>query len=148
MKAIGREREFAAIGGLASFGEESLNLYRRMAAHVDKIMKGTPSSRSRSNKRRNLNWSLIKNGQSSRPHRRQRQQRLVASTRAGYVEGKYTAVHARCVTRIIKLAPRHAAARTRATAKMGFPDPAVSTGFVHQLLSALPNIVDAACGCA
>jgi len=27
---------------------------------------------------------------------------------------------------------------------MGFPDPAVSTGFVHQLLSALPNIVDAA----
>ena len=31
---------------------------------------------------------------------------------------------------------------------MGFPDPAVSTGFVHQLLSALPNIVDAACGCA
>src|SRR5215203_3492643 len=35
-----------------------------------------------------------------------------------------------------------------ATAKMGFPDPAVSTGFVHQLLSALPNIVDAACGCA
>jgi hypothetical protein len=28
---------------------------------------------------------------------------------------------------------------------MGFPDPAVSTGFVHQLLSALPNIVDAAC---
>jgi hypothetical protein len=26
---------------------------------------------------------------------------------------------------------------------MGFPDPAVSTGFVHQLLSALPNIVDA-----
>jgi putative ABC transport system substrate-binding protein len=42
MKAIGREREFAAIGGLASFGEESLNLYRRMAAHVDKILKGTP----------------------------------------------------------------------------------------------------------
>jgi putative tryptophan/tyrosine transport system substrate-binding protein len=41
MKAIGREREFAAIGGLASFGEESLNLYRRMAAHVDKILKGT-----------------------------------------------------------------------------------------------------------
>jgi hypothetical protein len=31
---------------------------------------------------------------------------------------------------------------------MGFPDPAVSTGFVHYLLSALPNIVDAACGCA
>src|SRR3954465_2964003 len=31
---------------------------------------------------------------------------------------------------------------------MGFPDPAVSTRFVHQLLSALPNIVDAACGCA
>jgi hypothetical protein len=31
---------------------------------------------------------------------------------------------------------------------MGFPDPAVSTGFVHQLLSALPNIVDAAFGCA
>src|SRR3954468_20128956 len=31
---------------------------------------------------------------------------------------------------------------------MGFPDSAVSTGFVHQLLSALPNIVDAACGCA
>src|ERR671916_2612326 len=31
---------------------------------------------------------------------------------------------------------------------MGFPDPAVSTGFVHQLLSALPNIIDAACGCA
>jgi len=27
---------------------------------------------------------------------------------------------------------------------MGFPDPAVSTGFVHQLLSALPNFVDAA----
>jgi putative tryptophan/tyrosine transport system substrate-binding protein len=42
MKAIGREREFAAIGGLASFGEESLNLYRRMAAHDDKILKGTP----------------------------------------------------------------------------------------------------------
>src|SRR4051812_24212532 len=41
MKAIGREREFAAIGGLASFGEESVNLYRRMAAHVDKILKGT-----------------------------------------------------------------------------------------------------------
>jgi len=29
---------------------------------------------------------------------------------------------------------------------MGFPDPAVSTGFVHQLLSALPNLVDAASG--
>jgi putative ABC transport system substrate-binding protein len=42
MKAVGREREFAAIGGLASFGEESLNLYRRMAAHVDKILRGTP----------------------------------------------------------------------------------------------------------
>jgi putative tryptophan/tyrosine transport system substrate-binding protein len=42
MKAIGREREFAAIGGLASFGEESLTLYRRMASHVDKILKGTP----------------------------------------------------------------------------------------------------------
>jgi len=27
---------------------------------------------------------------------------------------------------------------------MGFPDPAVSTGFVHQLLSALLNIVGAA----
>jgi hypothetical protein len=27
---------------------------------------------------------------------------------------------------------------------MGFPDPAVSTGFVHQLLSALPNFVSAA----
>jgi hypothetical protein len=27
---------------------------------------------------------------------------------------------------------------------MGSPDPAVSTGFVHQLLSALPNIVSAA----
>jgi hypothetical protein len=26
---------------------------------------------------------------------------------------------------------------------MGFPDPAVSTGFVHQLLSALPNLGDA-----
>jgi hypothetical protein len=26
----------------------------------------------------------------------------------------------------------------------GFPNPAVSTGFVHQLLSALPNIVGAA----
>jgi hypothetical protein len=26
---------------------------------------------------------------------------------------------------------------------MGFPDPAVSTGFVHQLLSALPNLSDA-----
>jgi hypothetical protein len=32
---------------------------------------------------------------------------------------------------------------SRCTAQMGFPDPAVSTGFVHQLLSALPNIVDA-----
>src|SRR5689334_3102185 len=33
-------------------------------------------------------------------------------------------------------------ARTRsASAKMGFPDPAVSTGLVHQLLSALPNII-------
>jgi hypothetical protein len=29
---------------------------------------------------------------------------------------------------------------------MGFPDPAVSTGFVHQLLSALPNIVGTAFG--
>jgi hypothetical protein len=27
---------------------------------------------------------------------------------------------------------------------VGSPDPAVSTGFVHQLLSALPNIVGAA----
>jgi hypothetical protein len=27
---------------------------------------------------------------------------------------------------------------------MGFPDPAVSTGFVHQLLIALPNLVCAA----
>ena len=36
-------------------------------------------------------------------------------------------------------------ARTRsAPAKLGFPDPAVSTGFVHQLLSALSNIVGAA----
>jgi hypothetical protein len=36
-------------------------------------------------------------------------------------------------------------ARTRgAPAKVGSPDPAVSTGFVHQLLSALPNIVGAA----
>ena len=35
-------------------------------------------------------------------------------------------------------------ARTRgAPAKKGFPDPAVSTGFVHQLLSALPNFGDA-----
>ena len=35
-------------------------------------------------------------------------------------------------------------ARTRgAPAKMGFPDPAASTDFVHQLLSALPNIVGA-----
>ena len=42
MKAIGREREFAAIGGLASFGEEQLDLYLRMAAHVDKILKGAP----------------------------------------------------------------------------------------------------------
>ncbi|WIW90254.1 hypothetical protein K3M67_19600 (plasmid) [Sphingobium sp. V4] len=25
---------------------------------------------------------------------------------------------------------------------MGFPDPAVSTDFMHQLLSAIPNIVD------
>lgn len=34
--------------------------------------------------------------------------------------------------------------RTRgAPAKMGSPDPAVSTGFVHQLLSALPNLGDA-----
>src|SRR3546814_2894464 len=40
-------------------------------------------------------------------------------------------------------------ARTRgAPAKMGFPDPAVSTGFVHQLLSALPNIVSVASACA
>jgi hypothetical protein len=31
---------------------------------------------------------------------------------------------------------------------MGFPDPAVSTGFVHQLLSALPNIFSAAVRCA
>jgi hypothetical protein len=31
---------------------------------------------------------------------------------------------------------------------MGFPDPAVSTGFVHQLLSALSNIVGAAGSCA
>ncbi|WP_231734702.1 hypothetical protein, partial [Sphingopyxis sp. H100] len=37
--------------------------------------------------------------------------------------------------------------RTRgAPAKMGFPDPAVSTGFVHQLLSALPNLGDAMIG--
>ena len=37
--------------------------------------------------------------------------------------------------------------RTRgAPAKMGFPDPAVSTGFVHQLLSALPNLGDAMFG--
>ena len=42
MKAIGREREFAVIGGLASFGEEQLDLYLRMAAHVDKILKGAP----------------------------------------------------------------------------------------------------------
>jgi len=35
-------------------------------------------------------------------------------------------------------------ARTRgAWGDMGFPDPAVSTGFVHQLLSALSNLVDA-----
>ena len=40
-------------------------------------------------------------------------------------------------------------ARTRsAPAKEGFPDPAVSTGFVHQLPSALPNIVGAAPRCA
>jgi hypothetical protein len=31
---------------------------------------------------------------------------------------------------------------------MGFPDPAVSTGFVHQLLSALPNTFSAAVYCA
>ena len=37
---------------------------------------------------------------------------------------------------------------SKCNGQMGFPDPAVSTGFVHQLLSALPNIVDAACGCA
>jgi len=38
-------------------------------------------------------------------------------------------------------------ARTQgAPAKMGFPDPAVSTGFVHQLLSALPNLGDAMSG--
>jgi hypothetical protein len=42
MKAIGREREFAAMGGLASFGEEGLDLYLRLAAHVDKILKGAP----------------------------------------------------------------------------------------------------------
>jgi len=37
--------------------------------------------------------------------------------------------------------------RTRsAPAKTGFPDPAVSTGFVHQLLSALPNLGDALFG--
>src|SRR3954447_15134657 len=36
-------------------------------------------------------------------------------------------------------------ARTRgAPAKVGSPDPAGSTGFVHQLLSALPKIVGAA----
>jgi len=29
---------------------------------------------------------------------------------------------------------------------MGFPDPAVSTGFLHQLLFALPNLGDAMIG--
>jgi hypothetical protein len=36
-------------------------------------------------------------------------------------------------------------ARTRsASARLGFPVPAVLTGFVHQLLFALPNLVGAA----
>src|SRR5262245_64885172 len=30
---------------------------------------------------------------------------------------------------------------SKCTAQLGFPDPAVSTGFVHQLLSALSNLV-------
>jgi len=41
---IGRERLFATAGGLASFGEEGTDLYRRAAAHVDKVLKGTPVS--------------------------------------------------------------------------------------------------------
>ena len=42
MAPIGRERLFATAGGLASFGEDGPDLYRRVAAHVDKILKGTP----------------------------------------------------------------------------------------------------------
>ena len=40
MPAVGRERMFASAGGLASFGEEPFALYRRTAAHVDKLLKG------------------------------------------------------------------------------------------------------------
>jgi hypothetical protein len=39
-------------------------------------------------------------------------------------------------------------ARTRsAWVELGFSDPAVSTGFVHQLVSALSNIVQRGCPC-
>jgi len=40
MAAIGRERLFATAGGLASFGEDGPDLYRRVAAHVDKVLRG------------------------------------------------------------------------------------------------------------
>jgi putative ABC transport system substrate-binding protein len=40
MTAIGRERYFATAGGLASFGEDGSDLYRRVAAHVDKVLRG------------------------------------------------------------------------------------------------------------
>ena len=39
---------------------KKVSIYRRMAAHVDKILKGTRVARSRSNKRRHSNLSLIK----------------------------------------------------------------------------------------
>jgi putative tryptophan/tyrosine transport system substrate-binding protein len=35
---------------------KKVSIYRRMAAHVDKILKGTRVARSRSNKRRNSNF--------------------------------------------------------------------------------------------
>jgi putative tryptophan/tyrosine transport system substrate-binding protein len=44
LPAIGRERMFASAGGLASFGEEPFALYRRTAAHVDKLLKGADAA--------------------------------------------------------------------------------------------------------
>ena len=47
-------RYFAEAGGLASYGIDNLDLYRRAGSYVDRVLKGE-----KFNRRPNFNWSSI-----------------------------------------------------------------------------------------
>ena len=65
LPAVYNERSFAAAGGLASYGPDFVDQYRRAAGYVDRILKGEKPADLPVSRRPTMNWPST-----SRPPRR------------------------------------------------------------------------------